>query len=270
MLCPCYGQNVEVLAKTVMVILRRLGLATNNLVGVCTDGEAAMTGCNQGAVTHLQKECPTLVTSVQCMAHQTNLVTVDAEKHHSLVSGLTGVLSGVGTLFHCKTGKLRLWQKHCAQHGVKQCAWDTYNSTRWFSRSSCACQLVSRLHLLLSFLSAWDVPGTHMLWADAVVICDMLLEVELVFALLCFCDLLSPAEQLRKELESNSGRLSRTPEVKRACSAQLPSSPRGLLIPFVTWMSLSVLSLMALVALGWQPSLLTVTARRGCGLWVTT
>jgi hypothetical protein len=211
------GKTGECLADTILLIMQKLGLNCDKLVGVCTDGEAAMTGCRRGAVVVLQRSCTKLAMTMHCLAHQTNLVMVNAEKHHAVLKRLDTVLSKTAALFHCKTGKYRLWQKYCAVYKVTQCAWNKFNITRWFSRAQCSFQLLARLHLLLSFLSAFDAPGQPLHWADGVELRDMLLCTDVVFTLVCLCDLIAPLERLRKGLESSSGRLSQIPGLKKDC-----------------------------------------------------
>lgn len=213
----------EVLAHTILTICDTLGLDyTNKCVGVCTDGDTAMTGRERGCIAYLQSKCKYLKLTLHCAAHVTNLVMVNTQKHSSVLQCLDTVFTKVHSLFNRRTGKYRLWQKHCSRHNIQQFAFPAFNTTRWFSRAQCAFALCTKLHVLLAFLSAFNVATNqphH--WGDGVAVMHMLLDFQFVFVLFALCDMLAPLERLRKELERDSGRVSTIPLLVEACVTEI-------------------------------------------------
>jgi len=191
------GKTGEQLAATVMQVCAALGLDyTNKLIGVCTDGESANTGVQNGCIAILKRSCKQLAVAVHCCAHKTNLVMVDAAKHLSILRGVDVVLSKVHGMFNRRTGKFRVWEKFCAKNHIRKVRFPGFNATRWFSRAEGVFTLVQNLPALVVFLHA---TVKHLEWTEAQALLNILLDVRTVIVLHALCDLLTLMEQLAQK-----------------------------------------------------------------------
>jgi hypothetical protein len=138
----------------------------HQLIGITTDGASAMTGCIQGTVTRLSKECHGDVFRIWCGAHQLDLVVKKALNElmdDKFLNTLTGV-----------TGHLRR-QQNLIQEMNSACP--TYATTRWISMGNVLKWFrANRLRLLQHFSVKKPACEPSTEWWLVVIIIQALVE----------------------------------------------------------------------------------------------
>ena len=96
---PCQGTS-EVLHSALTTMLQESGIALNRVIGICTDGDSAMSGCQTGLVARMRESCGHIF-AIHCPSHILNLVAKDGCDALSLSTEYTfgNVLRRLGGFF---------------------------------------------------------------------------------------------------------------------------------------------------------------------------
>lgn len=97
--------NAETLYKLVKQKLVELGLDSDKLSGVSTDGASVMVGKREGLVTKLKRDNPSLL-AIHCICHRLALACVDTNSDLSYMKEVEGHVTHVWKLFHYSPVKL--------------------------------------------------------------------------------------------------------------------------------------------------------------------
>mgnify|MGYP003321281629 CR=1 FL=1 len=141
------------------------------LIGVSSDGASTMTGCIQGTVSRLARECHTPIFRIWCGAHQLDLVIKKAfnglcnERFLNIVTGVTGHLRRQQNLI-----------------SDMKCACPTFVLTRWISMGKLLKWLKEkRIRLLQHFEEKTACSPSTEWWITIMIIQPLVKRIEKTF-----------------------------------------------------------------------------------------
>ena len=127
------------------------------MAGICTDGDSAMVGEEQGLSARLKAVAPMLF-SVHCSAHRVALVQSNVAEASAEIKQLESVLKNVSGLFKGRTRKFKQWETFAKKNGVTRFKFPTFTQVRWWSREDAINVLVSNIVVLMRFLQKYKNP----------------------------------------------------------------------------------------------------------------
>ncbi|KAK9847359.1 hypothetical protein WJX84_010111, partial [Apatococcus fuscideae] len=147
------------LFETLKLVLGILGIDMSKVTAMFTDGDAAMTGRENGLRGHLQRLNPFLL-SAHCAAHKTNLVLAAMASTHDRLDQLDKVLQKTHNYFGRSPKKYQMWKRFAEMNGLTATKVPMFNKTHWFSRKQCINFMLKSLPILILFFASRKVEQT--------------------------------------------------------------------------------------------------------------
>lgn len=150
--CELPNTCSEDIHKAVKSVMTSKGLELTNMVGLATDGAAAMTGVHKGVATRFKREQPHLI-SVHCMAHRLQLVSEKAANQVPYFVKYIGILNAFAKALKCSPKLCRTLEQAKELHNEKACKVKQVFFTRWLSLRDSVQALTGCLGAVVSCLA---------------------------------------------------------------------------------------------------------------------
>lgn len=133
-------------------VLAEFGLEKHRMVGIATDGDSSMLGCNEGLVAKLKRDIPHL-TSIHCIAHREALAVADAAKHFRCLSYIDKVANKVYSWIAASSIRHSEFQDLLKEMNLQALEVLQIHDVRWLARGNVMIRLTK---LMPAILSIWQ------------------------------------------------------------------------------------------------------------------